>query len=360
VSAAVTIALLVPAGSLADRVDSQRMLVWGRAASGLLNLVLAIVVVTGAITVWMVVAWAAIGGAFAAITNPSQNALLPRLVPRTAMPSAVALGTSVWNGMRIIGPALAGLVIAGIGIGQALFVTAVGYAISTWLIASLKLRPVERSAEARADEGALAGVRYIFSNRLFFATIGLSFFSSLFGRSYVVLLPVFADDILQVGVTGFGWLEAAAGVGALIGTLSIVRISTGRHTGAAMIGGAVLFGLCVGAFSASRSMPLSMGLLFAGAFFSSIYLNLGMTTLQLLVPDHLRGRVMGVWGLTWFLAPAGGFVAASLAEWLGADVAVAIGALAVAGFALCVYVASAEVRGIPTREEMSEGMTPAG
>ena len=352
VSAVVTIALLVPAGALADRVDSQRLLAWGRGFTGLLSLALAIVVVTDVITLWMVVAWAAVGGALAALTNPSQNALLPRLVPREAMASAVALGTSVWNSMRIIGPALAGVVIATIGIGQALFVTAGGYALSTFLIVRLRLEPVERGGEPPGDEGALAGLRYILSNRLFFATIGLSFFTSLFGRSYVVLLPIFADDVLKVGVTGFGWLEAAAGVGALLGTLSIIRIPTGRHTGAAMIGGAIFFGLCVGAFSAARSLPLSMGLLFAGAFFASIYLNLGMTTLQLLVPDHLRGRVMGVWGLTWFLAPAGGFVAASLAEWLGASAAVAIGALSVSVFALFVYLGSADVRGIPSRDEM--------
>jgi len=352
VSAAITVALLIPAGHLADRVDAKRLLAWGRAATGLLHLGLAVAVVTDAVTLGMVVAWAALAGALAALTNPSQNALLPRLVHRDAMASAVALGTAVWNGMRIVGPALAGLAIAALGVGQALFVTAGGYAISTFLIATLKLSPVERGGAPAGDEGALAGIRYILSNRLFFATIGLSFFSSLFGRSYVVLLPVFADDILRVGVTGFGWLEAAAGVGALLGTLSIVRIPTGRYTGAVMIGGAVLFGLCVGAFSASRSLLPSMALLFAGAFFASIYLNLGMTTLQLLVPDHLRGRVMGVWGLTWFLAPAGGFVAASMAEWLGASMAVALGALAVSGFAAVLYLASADVRRIPPREEM--------
>jgi MFS family permease len=353
VSVAVTVSLLVPAGALADRVDSRGLLAWGRAASGLLHLSLAVAVVADEVTLGMVVAWAAIDGALAALTNPSQNALFPRLVHRDALPSAVALGTAVWNSMRIIGPALAGLVIAAVGVGQALFVTAGGYAISTFLIASLRPAPLERASVPAEHTGALAGIRYILSNRIFFATIGLSFFSSIFGRSYVVLLPVFADDILHAGVTGFGWLEAAAGVGALLGTLSIVRIPTGRHTGAFMIFGAVLFGLCVGAFSASRSLPLSMALLFAGAFFASIYLNLGMTTLQLLVPDALRGRVMGVWGLTWFLAPAGGFVAASLADWLGADTAVAIGALSVSGFALLVYLASGELRAIPAREEMS-------
>ena len=118
-----------------------------------------------------------------------------------------------------------------------------------------------------------------------------------------------------------------------------------------MIAGAVLFGLCVGAFSVSRELGASLALLFAGAFFASVYLNLGMTTLQLLVPDALRGRVMGVWGLTWFLAPAGGFLAASLAEWLGAPAAVAIGGLAVSVFGLVMYATSSEVRAIPAREE---------
>ncbi len=92
-----------------------------------------------------------------------------------------------------------------------------------------------------------------------------------------------------------------------------------------------------------------MGLLFSGAFFASIYLNLGMTTLQLLVPDDLRGRVMGVWGLTWYLSSAGGFVAASIAELLGTPVSVTIGALAVAGFAVLVYARVPEVRMIAPR-----------
>ena len=193
----------------------------------------------------------------------------------------------------------------------------------------------------------LAGVRYIARNRIFFATIGLSFFTSLFGSSYVVLLPVFADDILHAGVKGFGFLEAAAGIGALLGTLSIVRIPTGKHTGAVMIGAALAFGLWIAGFSASRSLSISMAFLFAGGFFASVYLNLGMTTLQLLVPGELRGRVMGVWGLTWFLSSAGGFVAASVAELLGAPLAVALGALSVSAFALLVYLRFEEIRGMP-------------
>jgi MFS family permease len=347
-SAAVTIVLTVPAGALADRMDHQRLLVVGRAVTGLAHLVLGLVTVAGIVELWMVLVWSALVGALAALTSPAQNAMLPRLIDRSAMASAVAFNTAIWNSMRIIGPAAAGLVIAAVGIGQAFLVTATGYAISTLLVASVH----EENPE---HEGMWAGVRYVLAQPVFFAIIGLSFFSSLFGRSYVVLLPIFADDVLGVGVRGFGFLEAAAGIGALLGTLSITRIRVGRYTGQVMIGAAVLFGLFVAAFAVSRWMPLSMALLFAGGFFASIYLNLGMTTLQLLVPPALRGRVMGIWGLTWFLSSAGGFVAASLAELLGTPIAVALGASAVSLFALVVLATSSELRRLRAPSAVSPG-----
>ena len=343
VSALVTVLLMLPAGALADRVDNQQLLARGRALTGIAHFALGLLTLTGVVEVWMVLVWAAVTGALGALTTPAQNALLPRLVERSAMASAVALNGAIWSGMRIIGPALAGLVIALVGIGQAFFVTAAGFALSTYLVATLRLAPLER-AGGMTDSGIFAGLRYIGRNRIFLVTIGLSFLTSIFGSSYVVLLPIFADDILHAGVRGFGYLEAAAGVGALLGTLAIVRIPVGRHAGAVMVGAAGLFGLWIAGFAASTTLTLSMALLFAGGFFSAMYLNLGMTTLQLLVPGELRGRVMSVWGLTWFLSSVGGFVAASIAEVLGAPFAVALGALSVSGFALIVYVAFAEVR----------------
>jgi MFS family permease len=352
-SAVTTIVLTVPAGALADRMDHKRLLVVGRALTGLAHLALALVTLAGTVSLSMVLVWSVLVGALAAVTSPAQNAMLPRLIHRNAMASAVALNTAIWNSMRIVGPAAAGLVIAAVGIGQAFLVTAIGYAISTVLVASLRLEPAEPHEELPEHAGMWAGVRYVLEQPVFFAVIGLSFFSSLFGRSYVVLLPIFADEVLGVGVRGFGFLEAAAGIGALLGTLSISRFRVDRHTGPVMIGAAVLFGVFVAVFAVSRFMPLSLGLLFAGGFAASIYLNLGMTTLQLLVPPALRGRVMGIWSLTWFLSSAGGFVAASLAELLGTPTAVALGASAVALFALVVLFTSRELRRLPSRDELA-------
>ncbi len=262
-TAILTVALTVPAGALADRIDNQRLLVWGRGLTGLSHLVIAALTVAGVIQVWMVLVWAALAGALAALTNPAQAAMLPRLIEREAMASAVALTASVWNAMRIVGPAAAGIVIATVGIGQVFFVAAAGYGISTFLVAVLKLAPIDRTGHEEHG-GMLAGVRYIVKQRIFLATVGLSFFSSMFGASYVVLLPIFAEEILGAGVTGYGYMEAAAGVGALLGTLSIVYIPTGRHAGTVMVAAAMLFGLWIAAFAASRSLALSLALLFAG------------------------------------------------------------------------------------------------
>jgi len=345
-SALPTILLSVPAGIVADRYDNRRILVGSQTATALLTFVLAALVVSDLVTIWMVVVWSILVGALAALANPAQSAILPRLIEMHAMPSAVAFMSSVWNSMRIIGPALAGAMIAIIGTGQAFTVTAGGFALSAILLATLKLTPVDRSGQDD-DGGMFEGVRYIFSNRLFLATIGLSFFTSVFGSSYQTLLAVFSEDILDVGSTGFGLLEAAAGVGGFLGTLAIIKVGAGRYAGMIMLGSAALFGISIAGFAGSRSMQLSMALLFAAGFTSSLYLNIGMTTLQLLVPDELRGRVMGVWSMTWFLATLGGLPAGVLAELIGAPWTVALGSLSVTAFAVLLLALSSELRKLP-------------
>jgi MFS family permease len=345
-SALPTIVLSVPAGIVADRFDTRRILVISQVATAQLTFLMATLVVAGQIDIWLVIAWNIAVGALAALANPAQAAILPRLIDMSAMASAVAFTSSVWNTMRIVGPAGAGVMIALIGTGQAFFITAGGFAVSAFLLATLSLTPLQRDENAD-DGGMFEGVRYIFSNRIFLATIGLSFFTSVFGSSYQTLLAVFADDILAVGSSGFGLLEAAAGVGGFLGTLAIIKVGAGRYAGVIMLAAAAFFGIFVAGFAGSRSFPLSMVLLFAAGFTSSMYLNIGMTTLQLLVPDALRGRVMGVWSMTWFLASVGGLPAGIFAELIGTPLTVALGALSVSAFAVLLLVLSSELRRLP-------------
>ena len=367
VSAAIpTILLSVPAGVLADRYDHQKILLSSQIGVAALSFLLAFGIMAGAVNIWHVIAWQIVVGALSALSTPAQAAILPRLIDMRVMPSAIAFQSSIWNTMRIVGGAIGGVLLAVLGTGQAFLVTAVGFSLSAILIASLRPKPQAPAATGQAG-GMFEGIRYILNNQLFLAVVGLSFFTSLFGQSYVTLLPIFADEILDIGKAGFGFLEAAAGLGGFLGTLAIIRIGAGSRAGPMMLGAAAVFGVLIAGFSGLQELfsgsvliALAMGLLFAASFFASMYLNLGMTVLQLRVPDELRGRVMGVWSMTWFLASVGAVPAALMAEWLGAPAAMAIGALSVTAFAVFVFSSAPQLRALRTTRTASSEEVAAG
>ena len=338
-----TVLLSVPAGALADRMESRLILAVTYAVIGLSHLAIALLTIAGLVELWMVIVWAMTVGALASGSTTAQNVLLPRLVDRRAMASAVAYSSAIWQTTRVVGPAVAGVSVALVGSGPSLLAAALGYALASLTIATLSLRP-RPGGPSLLRGGMWEGARYIARHRVFLAVTGLSFFTSVFGTSYMILLPIFAEDVLGVGARGFGALEAAAGLGALAGTVVVVRLGAGRHTGRAIIAGAFSFGLLVAAFSATHSLLPGMALLFAAGLMQSVYLNLAMTVIQLLVPDELRGRVMGVWSVTWFLIMFGGFVSGSAATLLGTPTAIALGALAVSLFAAAVFIFAPELR----------------
>ena len=175
---------------------TQFLMVAGHAA-------LAVLILTGAIELWMVVIWAVANGVLWAVAAPAMNTLLPRLIEPPAMPSAVALISGIWSAMRIVGPASAGVLIAFVGTGHAFTVCAAVNGLAFFVM--LAIRPAPRRADAADDGddgGVRAGLRFVFSRPVFVATIGLSFFTSVFGSSYVILLPIFADEAARGGLGG--------------------------------------------------------------------------------------------------------------------------------------------------------------
>jgi MFS family permease len=340
-----TIVLSVPAGWLADRYEHRYLLLSSQILLALNYVALAAAIMTGLVDIWIVIGWAVIAGTLSAIGNPAQQAILPRLIDMRAIASAVAAMSAIWNGTRIIGPGAAGILIAAVGVGEAFIVAAAAFAVSVVLIALLRLAPMP-APDAADDQSLLGGLRYIARDRVFFAIIGLSFFSSLFGMSYQYLMPIFALRILDVGPTGFGMLGAVGGAGALLGTAAAVKLAVFPFRGELMLGSAGSFGAIVAVFALSTVYPLSLAAVFLAGFTASIYLNLGMTTLQVLVPNALRGRVMGVWSMTWFLTPVGAFAVGAGAEVVGTQAMVATGGLSVTAFAALVYGLAPELRNI--------------
>ena len=341
-----TILLSLPSGVLADRYDTKNILIWTAGLTAVISWILWVVVALDVAGVSELLAWAILAGIFAAVASPAQNAFLPRLIDMAAMTSAVAFTSMVWNSMRVAGPALGAGIITLFGFGAGFIMMPIGFTLSLIVLLILEAKPEGERADGDTTMGGqmVEGLQFIVDNRLFLNIIGLTFTFSLFGMSYVVLLPSFANDILGATTLQFGLLEAAAGAGAVLGTLAIMRLDAERKGSWLMLCSALIFSCCIGLFSFSRVIETSLIILFAAGFSASIFLNIGMVTMQLNVPDSMRGRVMGIWSLTWFLPPVGAFITASIAELTGLPSALAITASSVALFGLGIWVISPELR----------------
>jgi MFS family permease len=290
-------------------------------------------------------ALAFLSGCIRAFDRPSRMALLPQMVPREDIPNAVAVGGTIWQLNRLMGPAAAGISIYLIGTGPTYyfcFLASVS-AVCLWLRIRLKQRAVAVSG-AGLLEHMIDGLRFIRTNEIYYTFIGMTFFNSVFGMSYLILMPVFARSILDVGSQGFGFLQSAGGAGAFCGVLAVAYFSHAGGQGRQAIGGALAFGIFIICFALSKSYPLSLALAFVLGLASQLFMTTINTILQVNLPDRLRGRVMGIFGLTWDLMPVGGMIAGAIAEFAGAPVAVGFGGLMVAAMAAFVAVALPNIR----------------
>jgi MFS family permease len=332
-----TITLTLIGGAIADRADRRRIMIASQSCTALMFLILAVLVLTNLAALWHVMVLAFISGSIRAFDRPSRMALLPQMVPREDIPNAVAIGGTIWQLCRLVGPAAAGILIYLFGVGPTFFTCCLASfaAVVLWL-AIRSDQPALAASAGGLRKNMLDGVHFICKNELFYTFMGMTFFNSVFGMSYLILMPVFARDILNVGSQGFGFLQTAGGAGALIGTLAVAYLSDARRLPLQAARGAALFGVLLLLFAYSRAFPFSLALAFVLGMAGQFYITAINTVLQLNLPEQLRGRVMGVYGLTWDLMPVGGMVAGTIAEFAGAPAAVAVGGAFVSGLALWV------------------------
>lgn len=348
-------------GILADRLDKRRVLITTAAIIATLLLLLAVLDATGAVTVGQVLAIVAVIALVQGIDWPARQAIFPSLIERRQMMSAVALNSILWQGTRMIMPAIGGVVIAATDTSVVFFVSAVGFLYMAIVLATLD---VDRPAPvAAASMSQLAeGLRFIATHRLFAVLIPLTWVSMLFGTSYIQLMPVFAAS-LGVGERGFGMLVSATGVGSVLGTVLVSTLQGAPRLGWIMLGGLLIstlgliaFGLVI-AFAASLpgAYYLALGCVFAYSAFASVFLISSMTALQMRLPDRLRGRVMGIHGITFSLIPLGGLFGGTVAAASRPSVAVIVGATVVALSAAWVLLTQKEVRDLDGRRHVDSG-----
>ena len=343
--AAPTIALTLLGGVVADRADRRRIMILSQTLSAVTFFLLANLILLEWVVYWHVIVFAILSGCVRAFDRPSRMALLPQMVPKEDIANAVAVGGTIWQLNRLVGPAFAGMLIYLIGIGPTYYFCFVASlsAVVLWLGIRLSTQPTAPSAGGVMQHMA-EGLNFIRKNEIYFIFIAIIFFNSAFGMSYLILMPVFARNVLDVGSQGFGFLQSVGGAGALVGVLAVAWFSHSRGKGMQALSGALLFGILLILFAASNSYLLSLALAFMLGVASQFYMTTISTVIQVNLPNELRGRVMGIYGLAWELMPVGGMIAGAIAEFAGAPIAVGFGGFMVAGMALLVAIFYPSVR----------------
>jgi MFS family permease len=334
-------------GVAADRVPRRSVLVATQSGMMLLAFVLSVLTFTGAVHVYHILAIAFGVGIANAFDAPARQAFVSELVSREDMTNAIALNSSMFNLGTAVGPAAAGLVYAKLGPAWCFTINGVTFLAVLVALLRMKFELVQRSTTQRSS--ALREVResflYILREPLIRTLIAVVGMMSLFGLSFITLLPAWAVNVLHGDVTTNGWLGSARGVGALISALILASLGRFRYRGRLLLSGMFAFPVFLLLFVFARQLPLSLVLL--GGVGASIILvmNLANALVQTRVSDSLRGRVMGVYSLTFFgILPLGGLLAGGLAERLSEPTAIMICAVVLLGLAIFTWIAVPKVR----------------
>ncbi|PYP35195.1 MAG: MFS transporter [Gemmatimonadetes bacterium] len=315
------------AGVVVDRVDKRQLIVWTQALQMLEALALAALVWTGRVTTWQVMLLAVLFGIVNAFDIPGRQAFIVELVRRDDLMTAIALNSSMFNAARIVGPAVAGVLIGAAGVGMCFFLNGVSYLAVIAGLLAMRLPPfVRHPVRATAWQGLAEAVRFIRGDARVMALVVLVAVFSVLGFPFLVLMPVVARDVLHTDARGYGLLMAAVGVGAMLGALALAIAGRRVHKGRALLGGGAAFGALLILFAAVRSFGLALALLALDGCAMIVTTALANTLLQTLVPDDLRGRVMAFYAFVFVgMAPLGAFQAGLVAEHAGAPFATALG-----------------------------------
>ena len=317
-------------GSVADRYNRHRVIIITQTSAMLLAFVLAVLTLTGIVQVWHIFTLAAMLGLVNAFDIPTRQAFVVDMVGREDLINAIALNSSMINGARMIGPAVAGVLVASVGEGWCFLANGVSYiaVIVGLLLMTVTVHP-HASPNGSAIASIIEGFRYVKHTRPVRALLLMLGLVSLMGMPYAVLMPIFADQILHGGPRGLGLLMGAAGFGALAGALVLAAKKGIRGLGHWVAFAAMGFGVSLILFALSRTFWLSVALLLPAGFCMMLGLASSNTLIQSLVPDKLRGRVMAVYSMMFMgMAPFGSLLAGALAHRLGAPGTVAFGGLA--------------------------------
>ena len=322
--------LFAPIGGItADRVNRQRLVIATQIASMILAGILAWLSLSGHVRVWHIFVLAGLLGVVNAFDIPGRQSFLVDMVGKEDLMNAIALNSSMFNGARVIGPAVAGILVAKIGEGWCFAANAISYIAVIVGLSLMRVHSPPRASEHSPIEDIIEGFRWVNRTRIIRALLFLIGLVSLVGMPYTVLMPVFADRILHGGARGLGILMGATGVGALLGALTLAAKTGVKGLGRWITLSCAGLGISLFCFSFSTSLWLSVALLLPAGYSMMLQMACSNTLIQTMVPDQLRGRVMSVYSMMFMgMAPFGAFFGGALAHRIGAPITVAAGGVA--------------------------------
>ncbi len=372
--------LVAPLGGItADRMNRQRVVIATQTASMILAFILAGLTLTHVVQVWHIFVLAALLGVVNAFDIPGRQSFLVDMVGKEDLMNAIALNSSMFNGARVIGPAVAGVLVARLGEGWCFFANGVSYIAVIAGLMMMNVHSPARAIGASPFEHIKEGFRFVNDTAPIRALLLLLGIVSATGMPYVVLMPIFADKVLHqggqelasligshdLGAVRLGILMGAAGVGALLGALTLAVRSGVKGLSKWVTVCCAGFGASLVLFSFSKTFWLSVGLLLPVGYFIMLQMASSNTLIQVMVPDALRGRVMAVYSMMFMgLAPLGALMGGALSDRLGAPLTVAIGGLAAVAGAVWFGKQLPQIRGEARKlilaQQMAGGEPAAG
>jgi MFS family permease len=314
--------ILAPFGGVfVDRFSRHRTLIGTQMFSMIQSLVLAILALSGVIHIWHIIVLSLFQGIISAFDAPARQAFVPDLVERKEdLANAIAINSTMFNGARLVGPAIGGLLVAGVGAAYCFLIDGLSYIAVIIALLAMRIKPQKTIVSmSNPLEQIKEGFLYAFGFPPIRALLLLSALVSFFGLQYTVLVPVFAEKILQGNAKILGYLMAASGVGALSGGIYLASRKTILGLGRLIVVGPAILGIGLIAFSLSRFLPLSLFTMLFVGLGTIVQVAAGNTVLQTIVEDEKRGRVMSLLTMSFLgTIPFGNLLGGALADRIGA------------------------------------------
>ncbi len=333
------------AGVVADRVSKHRLVIGTQSTAMIIAVALSAVVLTGVVEIWHVLLLAGLLGVVTAFDIPARQSFFAELVGKRDLMNAIALNSSAFNASRVIGPAIAGFIIAALGVGICFLINAVSYVAVLIALLAMRIPPFKQTSQKLSTWIRIwDGVRYVTSDRRTRLLMGNIAVLSLFGFPFAVLMPVMARDVLGGGAQAYGWMTAAVGVGAVVGALGLAAFGHVLPKGRIMGWTSLSFGVLVALFGLIPTVGTSLIVLLLLGFAQISTTAVTNTLIQTLAPDEFRGRVVSFYTFAFMgFTPFGALGAGVAAETLGPRIALVVGGAVCLLFALTVVLRSQEL-----------------